>query len=431
MRWSIVLVFFSIAACFGDGGSTAPPPPANSPPVISNLDVSPSAVEVTPPGQQITLSGTADFTDRDGNLDTVTLTVTDSEGNVIVSQTTTVPSVSGVTAGTLQGQIIVDASVVGDYALDVYVTDARGARSNTLNGLFRILEPAWLSRTPMPIPRPGFATAVLDGEIYVLGGLDPTLPPTPEPATTTVQIYDPATDTWTMGPGMSVAQYNHRAATANGKIYVFAGEPDFGVRGGFVQVFDPATQDWSDAGAADMPDSRNRVAGTSHEGRVYSAGGSEGDMPISSLLVYDPVLNTWGAGAPMSESRFSAGAVSLGDRIFVYGGYTSTHVSDAGFRRLLESYDPVMDTWMTLADGLPRADFGMAVHDGLIYAFGGNNLASSLDWVEAYDSATDSWLGKQSMPIELGFVRAETNGNSIYVFGVENTFKYTPANDLD
>jgi hypothetical protein len=65
-----------------------------------------------------------------------------------------------------------------------------------------------------------------------------------------------------------------------------------------------------------------------------------------------------------------------------------------------------------------------------MYAFGGNNVARSLDWVNAYDNAVDQWRTKTSMPSSLGFVRAETIGDKIYIFDTNITLEYTPSNDI-
>ena len=56
----------------------------------------------------------------------------------------------------------------------------------------------WTKKTNMPIPRQGLVTAVVNGNIYAIGGiggwgLDPLV--------ATVEAYDPRTDTWGSGCG--------------------------------------------------------------------------------------------------------------------------------------------------------------------------------------------------------------------------------------
>ncbi len=424
MRWVYLLVFMLLASCGGGGGGNGGGGPGNTAPTISDLDFNPSGAHLNSGGGQVTVNGNFAFTDRDGNLSTVTLRVTDDSGQTVITQTTDIVGAAGITSGRLDGSVVVPTTTLGDFTFEVFVTDGSGAQSNSLTGVFRIVEPAWRSLTPMPTERLRFATAVLNGLVYVLGGGDESAPVIPRPPVTTVEIYDPATDSWTTGPSMLVAVSEHMAAAVSGKIYVIGGKPDLGVAMDTVQEYDPATQTWTLKTA--MPDSRYAAAVSVHNDRIYIAGGRGPGVNLSSLLWYEPATDTWGAGAPMSESREGAAGATVNDRFIVYGGYTS----GTGYRRLVELYDPVMDTWAFGTDGSAREDVGVAVHGGLMFAFGGNNTARSLDWNEAYDPVSDNWLNKLDMPEDLGFVRAETTGDRIIVFSSRDTLGYTPGNDL-
>jgi hypothetical protein len=86
------------------------------------------------------------------------------------------------------------------------------------------------------------AVAELNGTIWVLGGYPPGRLPSD-----LVQVYDPATLRWTLGP--SLPQRNHLAMSAvNGRILVAGGrfEPGaFGERTDVVEIYDPATRRWT------------------------------------------------------------------------------------------------------------------------------------------------------------------------------------------
>ena len=51
----------------------------------------------------------------------------------------------------------------------------------------------WSVKAPMPTPRFGLSLAVSGGKIYALGGTTGSGP------LTTVEVYDPATNTWQSG----------------------------------------------------------------------------------------------------------------------------------------------------------------------------------------------------------------------------------------
>ena len=132
----------------------------------------------------------------------------------------------------------------------------------------------------------------------------------------------------------------------------------------------------------------------------------------------------------MSQSRTGPGGAMIDGQILVYGGYNSTYIPDAGYLKSLESYDPTMDNWSLRADGNPRRDSGVAVYENMMYVFGGNNVDRTLDWVNAYDNSLDQWMPKTLMPDSLGFVRAETIGDKIYIFDTNATLEYTPSYDI-
>ena len=77
---------------------------------------------------------------------------------------------------------------------------------------------AWATLAPLPTPRSGGASAVLDGKLYVLGG---GLPGTEVNAV--VERYDPAADRWERLGDMPSPVTGHRALAVGGSIYVIGG----------------------------------------------------------------------------------------------------------------------------------------------------------------------------------------------------------------
>jgi N-acetylneuraminic acid mutarotase len=421
-----VVMYFGLimlAGCGGGGGGSS----SNTAPSISDLSFSPPAMYVNFGGGQADISGTFDFADPDGDLSTATITVLDAGGHTVQTETIDIADVAGSTSGTIQGTVTITTSVLGDFTVQLYVTDASSLHSNTIVSTFRISEVPWITKSPMPTRRLEFSSATVNGLIYVIGGRDATAPITPMPVVSTVEVYDPATDSWSTGPSLPVPLADQMTIAFNGKIYAIGGKDQF-LPTNVVQEFDPATQKWTIR--TNMPDERASSAISVNNGLIYISGGEGPGVQLNSLLWYDPVADSWNAGSPMTQSRGGVRGATIGGQILVYGGYSTTHILDAGYLKSVESYDPVMDTWSGKADGNPRRDFGVAVINNLMYVFGGNNVARALDWVNVYDSVTNQWAPKSSMPSSLGFVRAETIGNKIYIFDTNTTLEYTPSNDL-
>ena len=99
----------------------------------------------------------------------------------------------------------------------------------------------------------------------------------------------------------------------------------------------------------------------------------------------------------MPTARYSHSAAVLDGKIHVTGGDLSTdadEVSDA-----LEAYDPVVDTWTTLASlGQARVDHASAVVTGKLCVLGGFSSSDRMDLVEVYSPVSNSWARGADLP---------------------------------
>jgi N-acetylneuraminic acid mutarotase len=279
----------------------------------------------------------------------------------------------------------------------------------------------------MLTPRLEFAAAAAGGLIYVIAGRDALAAITPKPQLATMDIYDPASDTWTQGPDLPIAVSGLMAVGIGDKIYAMGGEMATALPSKALFEFNPATQSWTQL--ANMPVAREISAVAGMDMEIFVAGGHDAGFQVADLYRYDLATDAWTVGTPMSDAREGARGIGINERFLVYGGKTGPHAQDAGYRRVLEGYDPITDMWMALEPGEPRGDFGIAVVNDLVYTFGGSNVVRTLNWVRAYDPVANTWTAKTALPMELGFTQAETIGDQILVLSTNDTLLYTPAND--
>ncbi|MHC4579948.1 MAG: Kelch repeat-containing protein [Planctomycetota bacterium] len=242
----------------------------------------------------------------------------------------------------------------------------------------------WTTKAPMPTARQWVSTSVVNGKIYAFGGT----PRTFEPALSMVEEYDPATDTWTEKAPMPTARFTHSTSAVDGKIYVIGGFSR-ATRGGAeplistVEAYDPATDTWTEK--TPMPTARGFVATSVVDGEIYAIGGATFRTGLSTVEEYDPATDTWSTKAPMPTARlvFSSSSVVNGIVYVIGGGSVEPAVST------VEAYDPVTDTWTTKTD-MPRAIAGLAtsVVGAKIYAIGGNTAlhGAVLSTVYEYDT---------------------------------------------
>lgn len=74
----------------------------------------------------------------------------------------------------------------------------------------------------MPTARSGLSTSVVNGKIYAIGGQSNEVF-----CLSTVEVYDPVTDTWTpKADMMSTARLRFGTSVVDGRIYVIGGQPD-------------------------------------------------------------------------------------------------------------------------------------------------------------------------------------------------------------
>lgn len=241
------------------------------------------------------------------------------------------------------------------------------------------------------------ATCVVDGKIYAFGGLK-VVAGSP---LRTVEMYDPATDTWTPKADMPIAGNLASVAAVEGKIYVI---------GGFqhtqVHMYDPVTDAWERR--ADTP----AGAGWRHwaggvgvvDGKIYVFGGATGRV-LESTWEYDPAADGWAKKANMPVAKWYLSVRVLDGKLYTIGG---NRTADGAPTASTEVYDPEADTWTEgIAMQTARGGLATAVVDGKIYAIGGatgvhHNLAligTIYATVEEYDpngaSAADAAVSPQ------------------------------------
>jgi hypothetical protein len=420
----VACVAFSLGllGCGGGGGGGGDPVPNPSTPVISNQSIAPAFASTD--GVTVTVNGTFDFTDAGGDLSTVTLIASDASGNQLFSNTSPISGVSGVTGGTARVTVTA-TNTWGTYSYQLYVTDAAGLRSNTLTGSVRISEQPWTQKAPMPTPRYNGGAAVVNNEIYVIGGN------VGNKLLNTVEKYNPATDAWTTGlASMPTARSDLAVVAVNGQIYAIGGSTSWAgtVMTGVLERYDPTSDSWTTL--SPMPVPAGYVAGAVVNGKIYVIGGEVPDYhTCATVREYDPATDTWTTKADMPTARKSLSAAVVNGKIYAVGGSGGALNGEP----TVEEYDPLSDTWATKAAmPTPRQLLSAVGVNGKVYVIGGGLMGgrfSSPDpTVERYDPASNTWTQKISIPFPvLGPAVAAVNGKIYSVGGMVFAGQFLPG----
>jgi N-acetylneuraminic acid mutarotase len=301
-------------------------------------------------------------------------------------------------------------------------------------------ENEWITMKPMPTARGGLGTAVTNGKIYAIGGLNN------DTNLAVNQEYDPIANTWRTKEPMPTPRSGCAVAAYQGKIYVIGGT--VGVTTalvseftGSVEVYDPVTDTWETK--TPMPTPRADLRASVADGKIYLIGGKErwGDDPLYHELdvneVYDPISDSWTTASPMPVPVFGYASAVVSGKIYVFGGARQlrTGFNDLTCVGSTQVYDVKNNTWTTKAS-LP-APLSFAVADdtcGLtapqrIYVVGGFDQSDYSDAVHVYDVDRDRWGSGAAMPTSRGYLAMAVVDDVLYAIGGFNGGTWLATNE--
>jgi N-acetylneuraminic acid mutarotase len=271
----------------------------------------------------------------------------------------------------------------------------------------------WTSGAPMPTPRTEVTAAVLNNDIYVIGGFDES-----GQVTDIVEVYNIANNTWTTATAPLPEPLHHTAAASyNGKIYVIGGYTAPWSPINKLFIYDPVQNSWQEG--KPMPTPRGALNVNFVNGTLYAVGGSS-DRPLSSNEAYDPSSDTWTSKALMPTARHHAGSAVVDGKIFVVGGRISGSLENISGN---EAYDPGLDRWITNLEAMPSKRSGIAAsspvnNSNSIYVFGGEEPSRTFNNNEKYDTNTNTWTSEPPMPTARhGLAAVFVQDDKIYVIG--------------
>lgn len=182
----------------------------------------------------------------------------------------------------------------------------------------RVWDPATNTFTPVPIPYftgheddifCSAQTVMADGRVLVVGGHDCD---GPGYGIRMVNIFDPATMTWTRGPDMAYRRWYPTATTlADGRVLVLGGSDMTTVDYiEYPEVYNPVTNTWTTLTSARLAVPSYSFVFQNPDGRVIVAGSDEAKMATYALnvstqtwAVVDPAVLDAGSGVMYSPGK--------------------------------------------------------------------------------------------------------------------------------
>ena len=186
----------------------------------------------------------------------------------------------------------------------------------------------------------GFSCATNEESIFVCGGAD-----IDGRATLVIDVLSVSasqTPRWSVFGSMSARRSSCASAVVDGRLYVLGGISHTGAVLSTVEVFDIATKSATIVGITSMPLARHSHACVAVDQCIYVLGGtSDDDEPTETAMVYNTRGRSWTMLPDMTFARSGHSAAEYGGTIFVCGG--------AGHNGPCERFCTHSQTWAQIA----------------------------------------------------------------------------------
>ncbi|KPL90289.1 Kelch repeat-containing protein [Herpetosiphon geysericola] len=251
------------------------------------------------------------------------------------------------------------------------------------------LEDHWELARTLPISLGEASGGIIGNKMYLVGESNGA-----------TAAFDLGANSWNAGLAQRpYKSHSHSAQVWNQRLYLFGGA---GTSAGKVQIYQPASNTWSQGAA--IPFATMAASSALIDEKIYVAGGIVSGNTSNYHAVYDPATNTWTSLPTMPLARNGAAGGTDGRYFYLFGGRASGTTGAASAD--VQIYDPLSQTWTSSASDqtippLPqaRADLGQAIwYKGEFYLLGGADQASVSDRVDVYNPVTKTWRSVAAMP---------------------------------
>ena len=262
----------------------------------------------------------------------------------------------------------------------------------------------------------------LNGKFYVFGGYGDIGPRGYYGDINFNEMYDPATNTWTTLAQKPTTVTSSTAAVYNNRIYLFGGAfsdngpDDYNVNYTTVEAYDPASNTWQYV--TDMPVFLFNPSIAVYGDSAYLIGGYDPstDTFNTEVMAYNFTSNTWTRDYCSLDNSigmaysYAAPTPVVNGKAYIVGGGEGTCMADHWVTNRATVFDIAQKKWYSMPNmPEPRSCQLVVMHDNVIYVIGGYAEESNLNDVStntvyAYplpsvDLTGEYWFGSLSADV--------------------------------
>jgi N-acetylneuraminic acid mutarotase len=254
---------------------------------------------------------------------------------------------------------------------------------------------AWTTTTPLSIARDAHASVAFNGFLYVLGG-NSNAGPLSDVQFTAVNANG-TVGAWTATTAFNTARFGHASIAYNGYLYVIGGSATNLLDD--VQ-FAPINEDGtvgSFAPTTTLPSVRSSHTSVAYNGYLYVIGGiGTGSTYLNDVQVapinQNGTIGSWTATTAFVNGRSEHASVIYDGYLYVIGGQNGATLGDVQAAPI--NSNGTLGSWITTTAFTPsRFGHTSVVNDGYLYVIGGSSGPSNLSDVQVAPVNSNGTVG--------------------------------------
>ena len=148
---------------------------------------------------------------------------------------------------------------------------------------------------------------------------------------------------------------------------------------------------------------------------IYIIGGKSLYIEGRALLTtyrFDPSSDDheWERVAPINQARYDAFGAAMNGKLYIAGGRQGQETLST-----CEVYNPLTNEWQLMPSlKVPRKSASMVCHEEILYVLGGVNNSSRVLSVETFDSEQNEWKENSAIPVDCFEISKEEKQKNIF-----------------